>query len=378
MKSRAAVLTRATDPGEPIDYEIVEVEYDEPRRGELLVKVAASGLCHSDDHPAKGDAHMGKYPFIGGHEGAGVVAAVGPDTAGFEVGDHVIFQVVPSCGRCRWCATGQSHLCDLNGMVALGSRPTDPTTFRARLADGTEVAQMCAVGTFAEYSVTGVESVVKIDKDVPLDVVCLLGCAIGTGWGSAVHTAEVRPGQTVIVMGVGGIGISAVQGAAHAGALRVIAVDPAPGKAERAREFGATHAFTSIEDAADYARSVTNGQGADATVVTIGVVTSEHVAEAFASIRKAGRVVVTGLGPSAMGIPVSLAELTLYHKEIRGAVFGGTNARWEILNQIEMYREGRLKLDEMITRRYALDDIAQGYRDMLEGRNIRGVVVFDR
>jgi S-(hydroxymethyl)glutathione dehydrogenase/alcohol dehydrogenase len=203
----------------------------------------------------------------------------------------------------------------------------------------------------------------------------LVGCGVATGWGSAVNSAQIRPGATVIVMG---IGVNALQGARHAGASTVIAVDPVPFKREKAAEFGATHAFETIEEAADFARSRTNGQGADATIVTIGVVKGEHVAQALASIRKAGTVVLTGLGDiAAVGAPIALGDLTLMQKRLQGSLFGQSNPRHDIPSLLRMYQAGQLKLDELVTREYNLDQVAEAYEDMHAGRNIRGIVVFD-
>jgi S-(hydroxymethyl)glutathione dehydrogenase/alcohol dehydrogenase len=321
---------------------------------------------------------MGHYPMCGGHEGSGVVTAVGANTKGFQEGDHVVFSFLPACGRCRWCASGMSYLCDLGAGLLVGARFDDPESFRFSLPDGTAVGQMCGLGTFAGVTTVNAESAVKIPDDIPLDVACLTGCGVGTGWGSAVNAAGVEPGDTVIVMGIGGIGINAVQGAAHAGASNVIAVDPLAFKREKAQELGATHAFESIDEAADFARSVTNGQGADKAVVTVGVTTGEHVSQAFSSIRKAGTVVVTGLGNiQDVGLPISIGELTLFAKEIKGAMFGDSNPHTDILRMLRLYQEGNLKLDELVTKRYTLDEINQGYEDMHAGKNIRGVIVYD-
>ena len=288
--TRASIMRQA--PGR---YETVELELDDPRQHEVTVKLTASGLCHSDDHIATGDLAVAHYPICGGHEGAGVVTAVGPNTPGFEVGDHVVFSFVPACGRCPACARGQFNLCDTGINTLVGSRPDDPTSFRMKL-DGEDVGQVAGISTFAEYTTANVDSVVKIDKEIPLKQAALIGCGVPTGWGSAVNSAQVQPGDTVVVMGIGGIGINAVQGARHAGATTIIAVDPVPFKREKAQEFGATHTFQSIEEATTYAQSITNGQGADSAIVTIGVVTGEHVAQAVAAIRKGGTVVVTGIG----------------------------------------------------------------------------------
>jgi NDMA-dependent alcohol dehydrogenase len=373
VETRGAIIREA--PGK---YEVVDLVSDDPRPGEIQVKLAASGMCHSDDHVATGDMPVGHYPMAGGHEGAGVVTGVGQNTKGFKEGDHVVFSFLPACGKCRWCANGMSYLCDLGAGLLLGARFDDPESFRFAMSDGTPVAQMCGLGTFAGYTTVNVESAVKIPDDIPLEVACLTGCGVGTGWGSSVQAAKVEPGETAIVMGIGGIGINAIQGAAYAGASHVIAVDPVAFKREKAMELGATEAFESMDEAAEFARSVTNGQGADKAIVTVGVTTGEHVAQAFQSIRKAGTVVVTGLGNLAeVGIPVSVGEMTLFAKEIKGALFGDSNPHADILRMLRLYQEGNLKLDELVTKRYSLDEVQQGYEDMHAGKNIRGVIIYD-
>ena len=373
MQTRGAIIRKA--PGK---YEVVDgLELDDPRSGELQVKMVASGLCHSDDHIATGDIPVGIYPMAGGHEGAGIVTKVGANTPGFAEGDHVVFSFLPGCGRCRWCATGRQNLCDLGATLLAGCRPDDPTSFRLSL-DGAPVGQMSGISTFCENTTVSVHSAVKIPDDVPLHVACLTGCSVGTGWGSAVNSAAVQPGQTVIVMGIGGIGANAVQGAVHAGAAHVIAVDPVAFKREKALEFGATHAVESIEEATELARSFTNGQGADSSIVTVGVTKGEHVAAAFAAIRKAGTCVVTGLGNIMdVGVNIPLGELTLFQKRLQGSLFGESAPSFDIPRQIELYRAGRLKLDELVTTTYSLDEINQGYDDMHAGRNIRGVIRYD-
>ena len=368
MKSRTAII-RST-PGK---WEIVEVDLDEPRQGELRLKMVASGLCHSDDHICTGDTPVGTYPFAGGHEGAGIVEAVGPHTPGWEVGDHVVTSFLPGCGRCRWCASGMQNLCDLGATLLTGSRADG--SYRMTL-DGAPVGQMCGISTFSERSVVAVDSAVKIAKDIPLEKACLVGCGVGTGWGSAVNSAQVQPGDCVIIMGIGGIGINAVQGAAHAGASTIIAVDPVEFKREKAQEFGATHAFASIEEADAFAKSVTNGQGADSAIVTIGVTKGEHVGQAFAAIRKAGTVVVTGIGDATeVGLPVPLFELTLFQKRIQGSLFGASSPSRDIPRMLQLYQSGQLKLDELVTRTYTLDTINEGYADMHAGKNLRGVLI---
>ena len=211
---------------------------------------------------------------------------------------------------------------------------------------------MCGISTFAEVTTVAVDSAIKVPDDIPLDKACLVGCGVGTGWGSAVNSAEVAPGDTVIVMGVGGIGINAVQGAAHAGASHVIAVDPVEFKREKAmRARGHPRRRRRMEEATEIAQSFTNGQGADSAIVTVGVTTGEHLGQAMASIRKAGTVVVTGLGNIAgVGAPVSLADIALFQKRIQGSLFGASNPKTDIPKLLRLYQEGSLKLDELVTR----------------------------
>jgi NDMA-dependent alcohol dehydrogenase len=372
MLTRAAILRES--PGE---FEVVALELDDPRQGELRVKLVAAGLCHSDDHFRAGDNVAGHYPLVCGHEGAGIVEAVGPHTPGWDVGEHIVFSFLPICGHCRWCSEGLTSLCDLGAFILKGSRFDDPGSFRCHLG-GEPVGQFGGLGTFSEHTVVSVNSAIKVDPDLPLDKVCLLGCGVGTGWGSAVYAAEVQPGDVVIVTGTGGVGVNAVQGAAHAGATTVIAAEPVPFKRDVAEALGATHSFASIDEADAFAKSITNGQGADKAIVTVGVLTGKHVAQAFQAIRKAGTVVVTAVGDmAAIGVPISLFELTLMQKRLQGALFGQCNPGADIPRQLAMYRAGQLKLDELVTRTYSLGEVGKAYEDLHAGRNIRGVITFD-
>ena len=368
MKTRGAVVTQS--PGK---WEILDIDIEEPRQGEVLIEMVAAGLCHSDDHMCTGDLPPGILPMAGGHEGAGIVGAIGPNTPGWEIGDHVVMSFLPGCGRCRWCASGMQNLCDLGANVLTGCRSDG--SFRMSI-DGKPIGQGAGISTFCERSVVDVASCVKVDKEIPLDKAVLVGCGVGTGWGSAVNAAETKPGHTTIIMGIGGIGIHAVQGARHAGATHVIAVDPIEFKREMAQQVGATHAFATMDEAAEFARSVTDGQGADAAVVTTGVLKTEHVSQAFSAIRKAGTVVVTGIGNVGEQVSVPAFELTLYQKRIQGALFGASSPSRDIPWMLRMYQAGQLHLDELITTTYKLDEINQGYADMHAGKNIRGVIVY--
>ncbi|MFS8533053.1 NDMA-dependent alcohol dehydrogenase [Sphaerobacter thermophilus] len=368
MKTRAAVLYGLNEP-----FRVEEIELDDPKEGEVLVRLVATGLCHSDWHLVTGDIPM-NFPVVGGHEGAGVVEKVGPGVTDVKPGDHVILTFIPSCGKCRWCTSGLTMLCDLGAHIAQGQQLDG--TFRMHTKDGEGIGQMCLLGTFSEWTVCPAASVIPVSKDLPLDKLCLVACGVPTGFGAAINRADVQPGETVAIFGIGGVGINAVQGAAVKGASKVIAVDPVDFKLEMAEEMGATHTINnSKEDAVARIMELTNGVGADKAIVTVGVVTPEDVGTAFKATRKGGRTVVVGVAPAdADHINVPPHELVLFQKEVLGCLFGTTNMRAELPKYIELYQSGMLKIDELITKTYTLDQINEAYQDMLEGRNIRGVI----
>jgi S-(hydroxymethyl)glutathione dehydrogenase/alcohol dehydrogenase len=232
------------------------------------------------------------------------------------------------------------------------------------------------LGSFAERSVISEYSAVKVDDDLPLDKAVLVGCGVPTGWGSAVYKAKVGPGDTVVIYGIGGIGINAVQGARHAGAANIVAVDPLANKREKAEELGATHSAASGAEAQELVIRLTNGVGADSSIVTVGTVDSTVVEQAFDIIRKGGSVTITGLGPIAeKTIQLSGTMLTLFEKTVQGTIFGSSNPMYDITKMLDLYRIGQVKLDELCTNTYSLDEINQGYQDLRDGKNIRGVVV---
>ena len=240
MKTRAAMLW---DTGR--DWEIAELDLDEPKQGEVLIRWVAAGLCHSDEHLRHGDI-VPRFPIVGGHEGAGIIEKIGPGVSRVKEGDHVVTSFLPVCGHCRFCATGHSNICDLGATILDGCMPDG--TFRFH-GEGQDVGGMCMLGTFSQYSVISETSCVSVDKDLPLETVVLVGCGVPTGWCSAVYAADVVPGETVIIYGIGGIGSNAVQGANHAGAANIIAVDPLANKREMAEDLGATHTVASADEA---------------------------------------------------------------------------------------------------------------------------------
>ena len=239
MKTRAAVLRKGGQP-----WEITELDLDEPKAGEVLISMRAAGLCHSDEHiRATGTARL---PLVGGHEGAGVIEATGPGVTRVKAGDRVACSYIPVCGTCRYCSTGHQNLCDAGKNAAIGCLVDG--TFRFH--DGPEdLGGMCVVGSFAEYAVLSEWSCVKIEDDVPFELAALVSCGVTTGFCSATKAGDVRPGETVVIFGTGGVGINAVQGARYAGGKNVIAIDPVEYKREQAMEFGATHAFAGPEEA---------------------------------------------------------------------------------------------------------------------------------
>jgi len=369
MKTRAAVLREVGK-----EWEIVELDLDPPKDGEVLVRFVASGLCHSDDHLRTGDIPV-RYPIVGGHEGAGVVEQVGAGVTRLQIGDHIVCSFLPVCGHCRFCARGLTNLCDLGALLVDNCLPDG--TFRFH-GEGQDFGQMCLLGTFSQWATLSEHSCVKVDKDLPLETVVLVGCGVPTGWGTAVNAGGVRPGDTVVVYGIGGVGINAVQGAAFAGAKNIVAVDPLPNKREIAERLGATHSVAGAAQAQQLVADLTQGVGADQALVTVGVVTEDVIEAAFAAIRKHGTVIVTGLaGPGKKNIQLSSFELTLFEKRIEGALFGGGNPFDDIPLMLDLYRSGRLKLDELVTSQYRLEDVNRGYQDLLEGRNVRGVLIHE-
>jgi NDMA-dependent alcohol dehydrogenase len=369
VKTKAAVLWELGK-----SWEVEELELDGPEENEILIRYTHAGLCHSDEHLRHGDIQP-RFPIVGGHEGAGIVEEVGPGVSRVKPGDHVVCSFIPNCGVCRWCATGQQNICDMGATILEGMLPSGRFVFHGR---GQDLGAMCMIGTFSQYATIHQASAVKVDEDLPLDKAVLVGCGVPTGWGSAVYAAKVEPGDTVVVYGIGGIGINSVQGARFAGARHLIAVDPLENKRELATQLGATHTASSGEEAMELVTQLTNGVGADKAIVTVDVVDETVVQQAFDAIRKGGTAVITGLAdPTKVTVQLSGAVMTLFRKEVKGSLFGNSNPTYDIPKMLDLYRSGDVHLDELITKTYTLDEVNQGYDDLLAGKNVRGVIVHD-
>jgi NDMA-dependent alcohol dehydrogenase len=363
------------EPGQSRGWSVEEIRIDPPHAGEVLVRLAAAGLCHSDHHLDTGDIAIDWAPLLGGHEGAGTIVECGPGVTGHAPGDRVVFSYIPSCGRCRMCVEGRTNLCDVGVGVLAGTAPDGTQRIHAR---GQGVGAMSFLGTFSPYVVAQEASLIPVPDDVPLELAALVGCGVPTGWGSAVYAADTQVGDIVVVIGVGGVGINAVQGARAAGAAVVVVVDPQEWKWERSKVFGATHSAASVDDAVAVVERLTAGVGADRVIITVDVARSEIVQGAAALTRKGGVVVFTSVAPQHQeSVGLDAFTFAMSEKVLRGCLFGSCKPRNDIPMLLRQYRAGQLKLDELITARYRLADINQGFADMAAGRNFRGIIAYD-
>jgi len=368
MKTKGALIWDFNQP-----WSIEEIDIGDPRRGEVKVQVETAGLCHSDHHLVTGDIRVRAFPVLGGHEGAGIITEIGPGVENLTVGDHVVMSFIPSCGKCPSCRKGLRNLCD-RGMGLLSGASISDGSFRVQ-ARGKDVVAMSLLGTFAPYAVVHQESVVKIDPAVPFEVACLVGCGVTTGYGSAVRSAAVKPGEDVAIIGIGGVGNAALQGALIAGARRVFAIDPVEWKREQALKFGATHVYPDIESATAAIADVTHGLMCRTVIVTVGRAEGKDAESWLGLTAKGGTCVVTAIGSFGdIEANLNVAMLTLLQKRLQGSLFGGGNPQFDIPELLSLYKLGDLNLDDVVTREYTLEQVNDGYRDMLEGRNIRGII----
>ena len=362
---KAAILY---EPNTPL--QIAEVEQQGPQAGEARVRVMATGVCHSDWHIINGDWTM-PLPMVLGHEAAGIVEEIGPGVANVQPGDHIIFSFRPQCGHCLYCSTGRSILCDGHRSARWGMLDG---TLRLR-RDGQEIYQMARMGSFGEHVVCPAEMLVPIREEIPWPQAALMGCCVPTGVGAATRAADVEAGSSVLVIGCGGVGLNVVQGARLAGAAKIIACDLLDNKLEYAQEFGATHTLNARrDDVIKRVRELTDGRGADYAFDAIGgEATTLQIVEA---IRPGGTAVIVGMAAMSVRAPIGPYYMALQEKTLKGTMYGSIRPNIDIPRLVELYLDGRLKVDELISRTYSLDEINEGFEALRSGQVARGVVVF--
>jgi len=350
---------------QPISIE--EVEPLPPEPDDIVVEVEAAGVCHSDISGIRG--YLGLIPpAIIGHEVAGIVREVGRDVHGFAPGDRVIGSLVPQCGTCFWCLNGQTHLCATTMSVR--------EKVRAHTQDGKPVTAMLGLGAFAEQMTIDHRLAVKVDSGLPAEQLALIGCGIATGAGSAMFTAAVRPGSSVAVIGCGGVGQSAIQGARIAGAAQIIAVDPVPLKRDHAVRNGATHTVDPAEGStSEQVHALTHGRGADVSIEVVGV--PGTVLDAYASARRGGTVVTVGIPAPDTTINLPATDFFRAEKRVIGSYYGSTQVRTDFQKFADLVAAGRFDADGLITHRYRLDQVQQAFDDLESGEVVRGVIRYD-
>lgn len=364
---RAAVLF---EPGKPLEI-CDDIEIIEPRAGEVRVRVKYCGLCHSDLGIADGSSPLMNLPVILGHEAAGIVDSVGPGVTQLAPGDHVVLTPCPPCGLCYYCQRNEHSLC-VNSTSIMTGTLMDGETGLSR--NGEPVTRGVGVAALAEYVITPASGAVKVDKDVPLETACVIGCALQTGTGAVLNTAQVQEGATVLIMGAGGIGIAAIQGARLAGATMIVASDPNPSRRAAALEFGATHVIDpATEDVVTRSFELTDNIGMDYAFETAGV--AALIETGLNAARNGGTIVCVGAPPLDDGVNIPHAVLfTISEKKLCGCMLGSANSLREIPRLIGLWQAGKLDLEGMITARRPLSEVNEGFADLAAGKGIRTVL----
>ena len=362
---KAAVLYELKTP-----LKVEDVDLDNPKAREVRVKIAANGVCHSDYSVIHGVLRS-PLPVVLGHEGAGIVEEVGPEVNLVKAGDHVVLSFAPYCGRCYYCAIGRPVLCE-NMRITMGKGTLLDGTCRLK-KNGKDIHHMAGLSSFAQYAVVPEIACITIPNHMPLDKACLVGCGVMTGVGAAINTAKVEPGSSAVVVGCGGVGLNVIQGCALAGAGTIIAVDLMENKLEYARQFGATHTINpSRQDVVKTVRSLTEGRGADYAFEVIGL--SKTIEQAYACARQGGTTVVVG-APSREAMVTLPASSFLTEKVIKGSVYGSARPRVDMPRLIDLYMNKKLKLDELVTRTYSLDEVNEAMTALEKGEVARSVIV---
>lgn len=350
--------------GQPLRVE--DVTLDAPQRGEVKVRVEATAICHSDVHYMKGEWAI-SLPFVPGHETAGIVEEVGDDVTMIQPGDRVVVSLLRSCGRCEYCQSGMPQHCSAKW-------PLD-TNYRIVNRDGVRVKAGTRVGGFAEYAIVDQSQCVRLPDEIRLEPAALLACGVITGVGAVVNTAHVEPGETVVVMGAGGVGLNSVQGAVIAGAGRVISVDLLDNKLEAAKQFGATDVVNAGQsDAVETVLDITHGRKADHVIVTVG--SDAALQQALKIVRPGGTVILVGMPPEALRSPLAVRYVAFNGIRLLGSFMGATRLQIDVPRLIDHYLRGKLLLDELITARYPLDQVNEAVASMERGEALRNVIVF--
>ncbi|MBI2847606.1 MAG: Zn-dependent alcohol dehydrogenase [Chloroflexi bacterium] len=365
MKIKAAVLYEKNKP-----MRIEEVTLDEPQREEVLVKVAAVGLCHTDWHSFRGDS-TNPLPIVLGHEGAGIVEKVGPGVTTLKPGDHVVLSVWWSCGKCPACARGKPTYC-FSGRAGPGQLPSGGK--RLHTKDGQDINHYFGQSSFAEYAVVHERTAIKVRDDAPLDVVCLLGCGASTGIGMAINMAEVRPGESTVIFGCGGVGLSALMGAKVAGGYPIIAVDLLDEKLRQAKELGADYTINaSKEDVVKRIQELTGG-GAEKSLECIG--NAKATEQAFNATRTLGKCVLIGVYPAGSTLTINPAVFIGTGRVLTGGLVGSIIHNIDVPRYANLYMAGKLPLDKLVSRRIRLEDVNNGFDAMEKGEVLRSVIKF--
>ncbi|MCB1704085.1 MAG: Zn-dependent alcohol dehydrogenase [Halioglobus sp.] len=350
-------------------FSIEELTIDPPSKGELKIRMKATGVCHTDLSLIDGRLPL-PLPCVIGHEGAGIVEEIGEGVTRFAVGDHVVLSYIPACGECNSCHNHRPHLCTSGRMT--GKMLDD--TARVHAADGEDINVMQFLGCMAEYAVIPESSAVRIAKDIPMDKAALVGCAVMTGVGAAINTAKIEPGASVVVFGCGGIGLSIIQGAKLAGAGKIIAVDLADNKLAMAEHFGATHTINSTQEAPVAKIHQLTGEGADYAFEAVGV--PKLMEQAHEAVRRGGTAVIVGVAALTDTVSYNALTLAMSAKTIKGCIYGDANPPVDFPRLLDLYKSGKLNLDDMVSRSYSIDEAPQAFEDMKNNANARGVIVF--
>ena len=365
---RAAVLY---EPKTRISVENVDIQ--KPKDGEVLVRMAAAGICHSDLHVVDGYVPA-PFPVVMGHEGAGIVEEVGGGVTTAQVGDHVILVWRPACGTCYFCQRGRPGLCEFGTKMRWRGTLADGTS---RLSIGDKVIHhFGCVSTYGEYSVVPQQGLVPIRKDIPLDVAALVGCGVMTGVGAVINGAKVEPGASVLVVGCGGVGLNVIQGAALAGAERIIASDIVPSKLKMAREFGATHTLDAKEVAStpEAVKELTEGRGADYAFEVIGNPVTQLIC--YESVRRGGEAMLVGLAPTGTQLSIPVSNMVLEEKKLTSTMYGTCQPHLDVPRILNLYMAGKLKLDELISRRIDISEVNEAFESLTRGEVARQVIAF--